>query len=283
VLSTIFDRLVRIVSVALNLVTAFNPMLIAVQVLGTVLGGLAKIVGALLDVFSPFITLAETAVDDLKTVFSVVGAIFQATIQTIVDSFKALMPVIDLSGAFDFLKNATLVVATALVKFAIQVAALFGNTTFAANLIKSLQSLTAAGPKPYAVAAPEQVKTSGLEAISREMAEAAARAIGAQGAGPKKETQEDLIKQLVKVAQDANKDQITNILKLVDEIILVKTAITNLGITVGSILGAIAGGSKSVETGVKTAGGYHAAVDAAHHPLERIKKDLGIILRGLGG
>ncbi len=211
---TLLAPLARLVAVAARLWEAFNPVVLILKGLATVLGGVAQIFAAVLDVFDPFIRVLEEVADDVDAVFAAVGAIFEAVIATLVEFIKALLPTFDLKNVMTALRDVTLQVIKALALFAVQVAKIFG-LDIRANLIKAFEGLQQ--NKPFAVAAPENVRTANLESIAKDLDVAAARAVGVGGPGAEKKFDFKDIVEALKNGQDAQSGWTDDIKALVRE------------------------------------------------------------------
>lgn len=195
----------KLLDLAVQLWSAFNPVTILLQGLVTVLGGVTQVFSALMAVLDPIFEVMQAVADEFRAIGTLLSSLFSAAVKTAVDMLLALIPKLDLSDVLTTVHNAFITVAKSVIQFALQVASLFGNTDFKKNLIASLEAARG-GQKPYVTAAPQNVSTNGLESIGKQMSVAAASAIGAGGTPAKKDTT-DLVGELLAEVKAANGQQ----------------------------------------------------------------------------
>ncbi len=179
------------------------------------------VITSLMSIAAPFTDAFKSIIGDLQTAFAGVGAIFSATFTTlaelfkstimvVVESIKAFIPALDFTNILQGLHNAILEATKAVVVFAIQLARMFGNTTFGENIVKSLEKLRPGAqpaPKPFVNAPPENVHFANLESISKDLMAAPARAIGGGGNFKQPKELPPGFQELIDAAKKANEGQ----------------------------------------------------------------------------
>ena len=230
VFQTALTPVFKLIDLFVQLTAAFNPAMILLQGLSMILGGVASMFAALTAVLDPVFVVLQYVADEFAVVGQLLGAVFGAAIQVIVDAFTALLPKIDIGDALQAIHSAFLTLGKALIQFAVWLAGLFGQKNFGQQIHDQLQKASGAANKPHAVAAPENVHTANLDSIGKDMASASARAVGT-GGEPKEKTQGQLLEELSKVALETKSESAINFDGLKQQI---KDSIAGVGTDVGA-------------------------------------------------
>jgi hypothetical protein len=199
ILSVLLSPVFKLFELFGTLATALIPLGPLWDAIGVAMQGLADIIDALL---KPFNDLIDAVREDVEAVFEVLGGIFKATVVTLADFIKALIPAFTLKPLIDGLRTAVVHVISALAVFAVKLANLFGFTNFGANLIKALTP-----NKEFVTAGPVNPAIKGIEDIAKDLALASAIAVG--GGGEKTKTQEDLLADVIAAIKAADGGQAT--------------------------------------------------------------------------
>lgn len=170
IFSALMSPLQKLFEVVMTLATAMNPFPAIMSAVGAVFAAVGEMIQGVMD---PILGVMDEVALDLKTIFDVIGEVFHAVVQTLIEFVKSLMPAFNLKGVMDTLRAATLKVIEAITLFAARISKMFGNNGFIDNLIAGLQ-----GKKDYAHAAPTNVGEMDVAGIARQMALASALAVG---------------------------------------------------------------------------------------------------------
>jgi len=164
--------------------------------------------GAIIESFSPIVVQLVGALTPVLTAFRV---ILTSVIRAVTDWVKALLGTGG-TGWVDSFRRAVEQVAKYLILLSARIALLLGATGYVDALKKSLENLGGAGVKPQGVApAPEGVRTSGLEDIARQMAEAAVVAGGGPAPeDPQLKAMTDILNELKALKADTNWKELLN-------------------------------------------------------------------------
>jgi hypothetical protein len=113
---------------------------------------------------------------------------------------------------------------------------------------------TAFGSRPHALAAPENVRTSGIEKVANEVNEAAGRAVGA-GSQEQENSQAELFEKLLKATETGDNEIVSALVSMGKAIDAVTTAVTGVGTTATAIYNALPNGP-SISTPAVAASTY---------------------------
>lgn len=207
---------------------------------------------------SPIPTAAVGAATDRgATIPQETASGLMAVLEPLGDLVKGWFGSLDFNAAPRHLSEETTQETGALSAFSAPLRTALGPTGFPDNLH------TAFGPEPHALAAPENMRMSGIEQIANEVNEAAGRAVGSPGP-EKKNSQAELFEQLMK-ATGGDNEMATALVNMGKAIDAVTAAVTAVGATATAIYHALPN-SPSISTPAISAASYlEMGYDRARH------------------
>ena len=169
-------------------------------------GTLVPVIGIIADAFvalSPVIELVTSIMASIAEAMRVFYTVLRSALQVIWEVVKNLFGGVDLKGAAEGIRDVIHQLTKYFVQFAAYVAKALGYLDpFAKALEKNLKDLE--GQRPGQKAAPENVRVTGLEQISKDLAVAA---FAAQGAGgQRKKSEAEFLEELIKEVREVQKN-----------------------------------------------------------------------------